>query len=178
MVFYATSNRRHLMPREMMDNEQGTAIFPARRSRRKVSLSDRFGLWIGFHNCSQAEYTGMVQAYADHYRLGVAPDRLAAEALVWAMTRGSRSGRVAWQYIQDLACRLGLAGTVGATRRPSSFRMPPIFPDAAGPAGLELVPVQTRVYGIKGFAKAPGSMLRLNCMQARVAHDNHDRTSP
>ena len=108
VVFYATSNRRHLMPREMMDNERATAINPGEAVEEKVSLSDRFGLWIGFHNCSQADYLDMVTAYAEHYGLKLPPERLRAEALEWAMTRGSRSGRVAWQYIQDLAGRLGL----------------------------------------------------------------------
>lgn len=107
VVFYATSNRRHLMPREMMDNERAIAINPGEAVEEKVSLSDRFGLWIGFHNCSQADYLDMVQSYADYYRLGVSGEKLRVEALEWAMTRGSRSGRVAWQYIQDLAGRLG-----------------------------------------------------------------------
>ena len=107
VVFYATSNRRHLMPREMMENERATAINPGEAVEEKVSLSDRFGLWIGFHNCSQADYLDMVSGYAGHYGLKVPLERLRAEALEWAMTRGSRSGRVAWQYIQDLAGRLG-----------------------------------------------------------------------
>jgi predicted AAA+ superfamily ATPase len=107
VVFYATSNRRHLMPREMVDNERATAINPGEAVEEKVSLSDRFGLWIGFHNCSQADYLDMVNAYAQHYGLKLPAERLRAEALEWAMTRGSRSGRVAWQYIQDLAGRLG-----------------------------------------------------------------------
>lgn len=107
VVFYATSNRRHLMPREMVDNERGTAINPGEAVEEKVSLSDRFGLWIGFHNCSQSDYLDMVQGYAEHYGLKLPAARLRAEALEWAMTRGSRSGRVAWQYIQDLAGRLG-----------------------------------------------------------------------
>ncbi len=107
VVFYATSNRRHLMPREMVDNERTTAINPGEAVEEKVSLSDRFGLWIGFHNCSQADYLEMVQGYAGHYGLDVPHERLRAEALEWAMTRGSRSGRVAWQFIQDLAGRLG-----------------------------------------------------------------------
>jgi predicted AAA+ superfamily ATPase len=107
VVFYATSNRRHLMPREMVDNERATAINPGEAVEEKVSLSDRFGLWIGFHNCSQADYLDMVNAYAKHYALKLPAERLRAEALEWAMTRGSRSGRVAWQYIQDLAGRLG-----------------------------------------------------------------------
>jgi uncharacterized protein len=106
-VFYATSNRRHLMPREMVDNERATAINPGEAVEEKVSLSDRFGLWIGFHNCSQADYLEMVNAYAEHYGLKLPPERLRGEALEWSMTRGSRSGRVAWQYIQDLAGRLG-----------------------------------------------------------------------
>ncbi len=107
VVFYATSNRRHLMPREMMDNERATAINPGEAVEEKVSLSDRFGLWIGFHNCSQADYLDMVNGYAEHYGLKHPAEKLRAEALEWAMTRGSRSGRVAWQYIQDLAGRLG-----------------------------------------------------------------------
>ncbi len=106
-VFYATSNRRHLMPREMMDNERATAINPGEAVEEKVSLSDRFGLWIGFHNCSQADYLDMVNGYAEFYGLDVPAAQLRTEALEWAMTRGSRSGRVAWQYIQDLAGRLG-----------------------------------------------------------------------
>jgi uncharacterized protein len=113
VVFYATSNRRHLMPREMMDNEQATAINPGEAVEEKVSLSDRFGLWIGFHNCSQADYLGMVRGYADHYGLNVPAERLRAGALEWAVTRGSRSGRVAWQYIQDLAGRLGRTLSAG-----------------------------------------------------------------
>ncbi len=107
VVFYATSNRRHLMPRDMMENERATAINPGEAVEEKVSLSDRFGLWIGFHNCSQADYLDMVDGYAAYYGLKLAPEQLRAEALEWAMTRGSRSGRVAWQYIQDLAGRLG-----------------------------------------------------------------------
>ncbi|MGO9486619.1 MAG: ATP-binding protein [Rhodomicrobium sp.] len=109
VVFYATSNRRHLMPRDMMDNERATAINPGEAVEEKVSLSDRFGLWIGFHNCSQDDYLGMVRGYAEYYGLAVRQEQLRAEALEWAMTRGSRSGRVAWQYIQDLAGRLGQA---------------------------------------------------------------------
>jgi predicted AAA+ superfamily ATPase len=107
VVFYATSNRRHLMPREMMENERATAINPGEAVEEKVSLSDRFGLWIGFHNCSQADYLDMVTGYAKHYGLKLPAEKLRAEALEWSMTRGARSGRVAWQYIQDLAGRLG-----------------------------------------------------------------------
>ncbi len=107
VLFYATSNRRHLLPREMMDNERSTAINPGEAVEEKVSLSDRFGLWLGFHKCSQDDYLAMVFGYADHYRLGAPEERIRAEALEWAITRGSRSGRVAFQYIQDLAGRLG-----------------------------------------------------------------------
>jgi hypothetical protein len=108
VLFYATSNRRHLMPREMVENERSTAINPSEAVEEKLSLSDRFGLWIGFHNCSQDDYLEMVRAYAGHYGLRTAEETLREEALAWALSRGSRSGRVAWQYIQDLAGRLGL----------------------------------------------------------------------
>lgn len=107
VMFYATSNRRHLMPREMVENERATAINPGEAVEEKVSLSDRFGLWIGFHSCSQDDYLAMVRGYAGHYRLAVPDALLREEALSWALARGSRSGRVAWQYIQDLAGRLG-----------------------------------------------------------------------
>jgi uncharacterized protein len=107
VVFYATSNRRHLMAREMMENERQTAINPGEAVEEKVSLSDRFGLWLGFHKCSQDEYVAMVFGYTDHFRLEGDRDGIRAEALEWATTRGSRSGRTAYQYIQDLAGRLG-----------------------------------------------------------------------
>jgi uncharacterized protein len=107
VLFYATSNRRHLMPRDMMDNERSTAINPSEAVEEKVSLSDRFGLWLGFHNASQEQYLDMVRSYASHHKLGIEDDELKSGALEWAMTRGARSGRVAWQYIQDLAGRLG-----------------------------------------------------------------------
>jgi predicted AAA+ superfamily ATPase len=107
VLFYATSNRRHLMPREMVENERSTAITPSEAAEEKLSLSDRFGLWIGFHNCSQDEYLAMVRGYAEHYGLDVPHETLDREALEWARGRGSRSGRVAWQFIQDLAGRLG-----------------------------------------------------------------------
>ncbi|MXN64572.1 DUF815 domain-containing protein [Stappia sp. GBMRC 2046] len=107
VLFYATSNRRHLMPRDMIENERSTAINPSEAVEEKVSLSDRFGLWLGFHNCSQDEFLKMIEGYVDHYGLDVAPVVLKAEAIEWAQTRGSRSGRVAFQYIQDLAGRLG-----------------------------------------------------------------------
>ncbi|WP_421861475.1 ATP-binding protein [Parvibaculum sp.] len=107
VIFYATSNRRHLMPRDMMENERSTAINPSEAVEEKVSLSDRFGLWLGFHNCSQDDYLDMVSGYAAHYGLKIEPETLKAEAIEWSATRGSRSGRVAWQFIQDLAGRLG-----------------------------------------------------------------------
>jgi predicted AAA+ superfamily ATPase len=107
VLFYATSNRRHLMPREMMENERGSAINPGEAVEEKVSLSDRFGLWLGFHHCSQDDYLAMARGYADHFGLTLPAEKLEAEALEWATTRGSRSGRAAWQFIQDLAGRLG-----------------------------------------------------------------------
>jgi uncharacterized protein len=108
VIFYATSNRRHLMPREMMENERSTAINPGEAVEERVSLSDRFGLWLGFHRCSQDEFLDMVAGYVKHYRIPADPETLRAEALEWATTRGARSGRVAWQYVQDLAGRLGV----------------------------------------------------------------------
>ncbi len=107
VLFYATSNRRHLLPRDMMDNERSTAINPGEAVEEKVSLSDRFGLWLGFHHCSQDDYLAMVHGYARHFRLEAPAGELEAEALEWATTRGARSGRTAWQFIQDLAGRLG-----------------------------------------------------------------------
>jgi predicted AAA+ superfamily ATPase len=108
VVFYATSNRRHLLPRDMMENERSTAINPSEAVEEKVSLSDRFGLWLGFHKCSQDEYLEMVRGYVRHYKLPIADEQLVAEALEWSTTRGARSGRVAWQFVQDLAGRLGV----------------------------------------------------------------------
>ncbi|ACA16940.1 protein of unknown function DUF815 [Methylobacterium sp. 4-46] len=107
VLFYATSNRRHLLAREMVENERSTAINPGEAVEEKVSLSDRFGLWLGFHKCSQDEYLAMIDAYVGRYGLDLPPAQLRAEALEWATTRGSRSGRTAFQYIQDLAGRLG-----------------------------------------------------------------------
>jgi hypothetical protein len=107
VLFYATSNRRHLMPREMIDNERSTAINPSEAVEEKVSLSDRFGLWIGFHNCDQETYFAIVQGYVDAIGISIDQARLRAEANEWSVTRGARSGRVAWQFIQDLAGRLG-----------------------------------------------------------------------
>jgi uncharacterized protein len=107
VVLYATSNRRHLMPRDMIDNERSTAVNPTEAVEEQVSLSDRFGLWLGFHNIDQATYHAIVRGYAKRYRLDLPQRQLEAEANEWAITRGSRSGRVAWQFIQDLAGRLG-----------------------------------------------------------------------
>ncbi|MBO3760070.1 ATP-binding protein [Ciceribacter sp. L1K22] len=106
VLFYATSNRRHLLPRNMIENEQSTAINPSEAVEEKVSLSDRFGLWLGFHKCSQDDYLTMIDGYAEHFSLPLEREQLHREALEWATTRGGRSGRVAWQYIQDLAGRL------------------------------------------------------------------------
>jgi uncharacterized protein len=107
VVLYATSNRRHLLSRDMIENERSTAINPGEAVEEKVSLSDRFGLWLGFHACDQETYHAMVRGYAARYGLTVPAEQLRAEASEWAITRGARSGRVAWQYIQDLAGRLG-----------------------------------------------------------------------
>jgi uncharacterized protein len=108
VILYATSNRRHLMAREMMENERATAINPGEAVEERVSLSDRFGLWLGFHRCSQDEYLAMVEGYVARFRIPIGDDELRREALEWATTRGSRSGRVAWQFVQDLAGRLGV----------------------------------------------------------------------
>jgi uncharacterized protein len=108
VMFYATSNRRHLLPRDMMDNEQSTAINPSEAVQEKVSLSDRFGLWLGFHNCSQEEFLEMTDGYAKHFNLKAKPEDLHRAAIEWQVTRGARSGRVAWQFIQDYAGRLGV----------------------------------------------------------------------
>ena len=108
VIFYATSNRRHLMARDMVENERATAINPGEAVEEKVSLSDRFGLWLGFHRCSQDEYLAMVEGYVARYRIPLADAELRREALEWATTRGARSGRVAWQYVQDLAGGLGV----------------------------------------------------------------------
>ena len=107
VLLYATSNRRHLMARDMIDNERSTAINPAEAVEEQVSLSDRFGLWLGFHNVDQDTYQAIVRGYARHFGLHLPEDQLKAEANEWSITRGARSGRVAWQFIQDLAGRLG-----------------------------------------------------------------------
>lgn len=106
VIFYATSNRRHLLPRDMMENERSTAINPSEAVEEKVSLSDRFGLWLGFHKCTQDDYLEMVKGYANKFDLKISQDDLRAQALEWSTTRGSRSGRVAWQFVQDIAGRL------------------------------------------------------------------------
>jgi predicted AAA+ superfamily ATPase len=108
VILYATSNRRHLLAREMVENERSTAINPGEAVEEKVSLSDRFGLWLGFHRCSQDEFLAMVDGYVSHFKIPVEPEQLRREALEWATTRGSRSGRVAWQFVQELAGRLGV----------------------------------------------------------------------
>ena len=107
VIFYATSNRRHLLPRDMMENERSTAINPGEAVEEKVSLTDRFGLWLGFHKCSQDEYLAMVAGYARHFGLEIDAADLEAQAVEWAALRGARSGRTAWQFVQDLAGRLG-----------------------------------------------------------------------
>ena len=107
VVLYATSNRRHLMPRDMIENERSTAINPGEAVEERVSLSDRFGLWLGFHSVDQETYHAIVRGYAQRYGLDLPEEQLKAEASEWSITRGSRSGRVAWQFIQDLAGRLG-----------------------------------------------------------------------
>ena len=108
VILYATSNRRHLLARDMIENERSTAINPGEAVEEKVSLSDRFGLWLGFHRCNQDEYLAMVKGYCSHFGIGLAEDAIEREALEWATTRGSRSGRVAWQFTQELAGRLGV----------------------------------------------------------------------
>ena len=107
VVFYATSNRRHLMPRDMIENERSTAINPSEAVEEKVSLSDRFGLWLGFHNCDQETYFAIIDGYCESFGLDLPQEEIHAQAIEWSVTRGARSGRVAWQFIQDLAGRLG-----------------------------------------------------------------------
>ena len=106
-IFYATSNRRHMMARDMIENESSTAIHPSEAVEESVSLSDRFGLWLGFHTCDQQTYFEMIEGYVKHYGIEVEPEELKAEAIEWSMTRGARSGRAAWQFVQDLAGRKG-----------------------------------------------------------------------
>jgi predicted AAA+ superfamily ATPase len=108
VLFYATSNRRHLMPRDMIENERSSAINPGEAVEEKVSLSDRFGLWVGFHNCDQDTFFAMIEGYAGAIGLPVGPEELRKAAVEWSVTRGSRSGRVAWQFVQEMAGRLGV----------------------------------------------------------------------
>ncbi len=108
VLFYATSNRRHLMPRDMIENERATAINPSEATEEKVSLSDRFGLWLGFHNCDQDTFFAMIDGYAAAMHLPIDTEALHAAAVEWSVTRGARSGRVAWQFIQDMAGKLGV----------------------------------------------------------------------
>jgi len=129
VILYATSNRRHLLAREMIENERSTAINPGEAVEEKVSLSDRFGLWLGFHRCSQDEYLAMVRGYCGYFGIKLADEELEREALEWSTTRGSRSGRVAWQFTQELAGRLGVraAGEITAqstARQNSNCRLP------------------------------------------------------
>lgn len=109
VVFYATSNRRHLMPRDMIENERSSAINPSEAVEEKVSLSDRFGLWLGFHPCNQDEFLAMIRGYCDAFEVVIDDDTMRAEAIEWQATRGARSGRVAWQYVTDLAGRQGIS---------------------------------------------------------------------
>jgi predicted AAA+ superfamily ATPase len=115
VILYATSNRRHLMSRDMMENERSTAINPGEAVEEKISLSDRFGLWLGFHRCSQDEYLAMVEGYVSYFSIPADREEVRREALEWAATRGARSGRVAWQYVQDLAGRLSVRLSTGAS---------------------------------------------------------------
>jgi Predicted ATPase (AAA+ superfamily) len=108
VLFYATSNRRHLMPRDMIENERATAISPSEATEEKVSLSDRFGLWLGFHPCGQDEYLAMIRGYCDHLGVSISDDDLRVEAIAWRQVRGAMSGRVAWQFVTDLAGRRGV----------------------------------------------------------------------
>lgn len=109
VIFYATSNRRHLMPRDMIENERSTAISPSEATEEKVSLSDRFGLWLGFHACAQDQYLAMIRGYCDAFGIEIGDEELRAEAIEWRQTRGSVSGRVAWQFVTDLAGRRGVS---------------------------------------------------------------------
>jgi hypothetical protein len=113
VVFYATSNRRHLMPRDMIENERSSAINPSEATEEKVSLSDRFGLWLGFHACNQDAYLAMIRGYCDAFGIEIDDATLRAEAIEWQATRGARSGRVAWQFVTDLAGRRGVTLTPG-----------------------------------------------------------------
>ncbi|HEY9021210.1 MAG TPA: ATP-binding protein [Paracoccaceae bacterium] len=113
VIFYATSNRRHLMPRDMIENERSSAINPSEAVEEKVSLSDRFGLWLGFHACDQDQFLAMIRGYCTAFGIDIPEERLRAEAIEWQATRGARSGRVAWQFVTDLAGREGVRLTQG-----------------------------------------------------------------
>jgi predicted AAA+ superfamily ATPase len=113
VVLYATSNRRHLMPQDMIDNERQRGVNPTEAVEEKVSLSDRFGLWLGFHACNQDNFLAMIRGYCDAYGIAISDEELRAEAIEWSQTRGGRSGRVAWQYVTDLAGRRGVSLTAG-----------------------------------------------------------------
>ena len=113
VIFYATSNRRHLMPRDMIENERSSAINPSEAVEEKVSLSDRFGLWLGFHACDQDQFLAMIRGYCTAFDIDIPEERLRAEAIEWQATRGARSGRVAWQFVTDLAGREGVRLTQG-----------------------------------------------------------------
>ncbi len=108
VVLYATSNRRHLMPRDMIENERQAGVNPAEATEEKVSLSDRFGLWLGFHPCNQDDFLAMIRGYCDAFGIEITDADLRAEAVEWSQTRGGRSGRVAWQFVTDLAGRRGV----------------------------------------------------------------------
>ena len=140
VVFYATSNRRHLLSRDMIENERSTAINPGEAVEEKVSLSDRFGLWLGFHACDQETYLAMVRGYAERYGLELPQEQVARRGAEWAITRGARSGRVAWQYIQDLAGRLGKADSEAPTsnRAPLLQRRARTRSCSAGVAGVPI----------------------------------------
>ena len=136
VVFYATSNRRHLMPRDMMENERSTAINPSEAVEEKVSLSDRFGLWLGFHNATQDEYLDMVRSYAAHHKLKVKDDALVRQALEWSITRGARSGRVAWQFIQDLAGGWATGSRAGEAPARDALHRQPRLPSSSNARAL------------------------------------------
>ncbi len=136
VILYATSNRRHLLSRDMIENERSTAINPGEAVEEKVSLSDRFGLWLGFHRCSQDEFLAMVEGYVEHFKIKIDDEQLRKEALEWATTRGSRSGRVAWQYVQDRRGAAGreFGGHIKTMRGPKPAHRTPDLPTTTPPA--------------------------------------------
>ena len=174
VILYATSNRRHLMSRDMMENERSTAINPGEAVEEKVSLSDRFGLWLGFHKCSQDEFLAMVEGYVKHFRIPADADELRREALEWATTRGSRSGRVAWQFVQDLAGRKGVRlsnlssrSGVGASGRPCAG----IASDRRGRAlaDLEMQLRRSHVAGLAGLRNRLAALHRVAALHHQFA---------